>query len=301
MGIKIFQMRLKSIILALFVTFLWSTSFVVIKIGLAEIPALTFAGLRYGIAFLCLLPLMFTRKNAAQFRSLTASDWKKLTVLGLLFYTLTQGAQFLGLSLLPAVTVSLILNFTPAVVAVMGIFLISEIPSKMQWLGMSAFIVGVLVYFLPADLSGGTGLGVAVMLFGVLANAGSAVSGRGVNRGHKLSPVVVTVVSMGIGSVILLAGGIIVQGLPEFSWRIIGILAWLAVLNTAAAFTLWNYTLRHLTAVESSIINGTMLIQIAVLAWVFLGESITYKEIAGMVIAGGGALLVQLKGRKRSV
>ena len=301
MGTKIFQMHLKSLILALFVTFLWSTSFVIIKIGLEEIPALTFAGLRYGIAFLCLLPLMFRKSNAGQFRSLTASDWKKLTVLGLLFYTLTQGAQFLGLSLLPAVTVSLILNFTPAIVAVMGIFLLSEIPSRLQWGGMALFIIGVLIYFLPADLSGGTGLGVAVMLFGVLANAGSAVSGRGVNRDKKLSPVVVTVVSMGIGSVILLAGGIIVQGLPDFSWRIVGILAWLAVLNTAAAFTLWNYTLRHLTAVESSIINGTMLIQIAVLAWVFLGESITYKEIAGMVIAGGGALLVQLKGRKRSV
>jgi len=291
-------MHLKSLILALFVTFLWSTSFVVIKIGLEEIPALTFAGLRYGIAFLCLLPLMFRKSNAEQFRSLTASDWKKLTVLGLLFYTLTQGAQFLGLSLLPAVTVSLILNFTPAIVAVMGIFLLSEIPSKLQWGGMALFIIGVLVYFLPADLSGGTVLGVAIMLFGVLANAGSAVSGRGVNRDHRLSPVVVTVVSMGIGSVILLAGGIIVQGLPEFSWRIAGILGWLAVLNTAAAFTLWNYTLRHLTAVESSIINGTMLIQIAVLAWVFLGESIPYKEIAGMVIAGGGALLVQLKSRQ---
>ena len=40
--------------------------------------------------------------------------------------------------------------------------------------------------------------------------------------------------------------------------------------------TIWNYTLRTLTAMESSIINGTMLIQIAVLAWIFLGEDISF-------------------------
>jgi drug/metabolite transporter (DMT)-like permease len=50
---------------------------------------------------------------------------------------------------------------------------------------------------------------------------------------------------------------------------------------------------------ESSIINGTMLIQIAVLAWIFLGEEISPKEIFGMIIAASGALLVQLKFYKR--
>ena len=50
---------------------------------------------------------------------------------------------------------------------------------------------------------------------------------------------------------------------------------------------------------ESSIINGTMLIQIAILAWIFLGESITIKEISGMVIATIGAMLVQIKLRKK--
>ena len=38
---------------ALFVTFLWSTSWVLIKIGLDQIPALPFAGLRYTLACVC--------------------------------------------------------------------------------------------------------------------------------------------------------------------------------------------------------------------------------------------------------
>jgi len=39
--------RLRAILQALIVTFLWSTSWVLIKIGLEDIPAVTFAGLRY--------------------------------------------------------------------------------------------------------------------------------------------------------------------------------------------------------------------------------------------------------------
>jgi drug/metabolite transporter (DMT)-like permease len=46
---------------------------------------------------------------------------------------------------------------------------------------------------------------------------------------------------------------------------------------------------------ESSIINGTMLIQIALLAWVFLDETISPQEAIGMAFAALGAVLVQLK------
>lgn len=135
----------KAILLAILVTFLWSTSFVIIKIGLAEIPPLTFAGLRYTIAFICLLPFAFTRKNSLIIKNLEKRDWYKLILLGFLFYAFTQGTQFLGLSLLPAVTVSLWLNFTPLIVAVMAIFLINEFPTILQWLGVFLFIIGILL------------------------------------------------------------------------------------------------------------------------------------------------------------
>jgi drug/metabolite transporter (DMT)-like permease len=48
---------------------------------------------------------------------------------------------------------------------------------------------------------------------------------------------------------------------------------------------------------ESSVINGTMLIQIALLAWVFLGENLSKSNIVGMLIASVGAILVQLRPR----
>lgn len=293
-----FSPHLSAILLALIVTLLWSTSFVIIKLGLKEIPPLTFAGLRYSLAFVCLMPFLFTQKNITVVKKLEIKDWIKLILLGVVFYAFTQGTQFIGLSLLPAVTVSLWLNFTPIIVAVLAILLINEFPTRLQWVGVVLFIAGILTYFYPVSLSEDQSLGLIVMTIGVFANSISAVLGRSVNRKGNINPLVVTVISMGVGSIVLLAAGIIFQGFPPISFENVLYLLWLAVINTALAFTIWNHTLRTLTAMESSIINGTMLIQIAVLAWVFLGETISAKEMSGMLIAALGAVLVQIKLKK---
>ncbi len=287
--------KLKAILQALLVTFLWSTSFIIIKLGLYELPPMTFAGLRYVIAFMCLLPFALTKKNIIKIKKLKKPDMKKLIVLGIIFYSVTQGAQFLGLSLLPAVTVSLLLNFTPVIVAAAALFFLNEIPTGIQWIGTVLFMAGTVLYFFPVDFSSGQIAGLIVMAAGVSANAASSVLGRSINRTEKISPLIVTVISMGIGSFLLLVTGVIIEETVSISLTNAGYLLWLAVINTALAFTLWNKTLRTLTAMESSIINGTMLIQIAILAWLFIDEPVSLKEGIGMLIAAIGAVLVQLK------
>jgi len=283
---------------ALLVTFLWSTSFIIIKWGLAEIPALTFAGMRYFLAFLFFIPFMVRKKYAAEIKSLTFIQWKKLILLGLVFYTFTQGTQFLGLSLLPAVSVSLMLNFTPIIVALMGLAYLHEKPNFKQWFGVFMFLAGIIYYFYPISFRGNQGIGLAIMAIGVLANSGASVLGREINRNQLISPAIITFISMGVGAVILLAIGITLNGLPALSIKYWLILIWLAAINTAFAFTLWNFTLRTLSALESSIINGTMLIQISILAWFFLDEKFSFTEGTGLIIAAAGIILVQLKSRK---
>jgi uncharacterized membrane protein len=101
---------------------------------------------------------------------------------------------------------------------------------------------------------------------------------------------------MGVGSLLLLAVGFIVEGVPQldlFGW---GIVLWLAIVNTALAFTIWNHTLQTLTAIESTLINNTMLVQIAILAWLFLGEPVSARESIGLILAVMGVLFVQLAG-----
>jgi drug/metabolite transporter (DMT)-like permease len=280
---------------ALFVVFLWATSWVLIKIGLKDIPALTFAGLRYTLAFICLIPVITVTQRKKPLVLISKRSWKRLFLLGVLLYSITQGASFLALAFLPAVTVNLLWSFSSITVAGMGILWLAERPSRLQWLGIGLATLGAIIYFYPVVLRVNQAFGVFVSLVGILANAGAVILGRNVNREGIISPLVVTFISMGFGSIALLVVGIAVQGLPELTMQNWAIIGWLAVVNTAFAFTVWNHTLRTLSAMESSIINGTMLLWIPVLAIIFLGESITGKEFLGLIVAGVGTLVVQLR------
>lgn len=288
--------RLFAVLQGLLVTFLWSTSWVLIKIGLEDIEPLPFAGLRYGLAFLILLPFALRRGSL---RGLSGSQWRALLLLGLVMYALTQGSQFLALAYLPAQTTSLVLSFTPALVALLGMTLLAEPMRPAQGWGILLYLAGAVLYFYPAALPGTQVVGLVVIGIGLLANAFAGILGRAVNRARDLGPLTVTVISMGFGSLLLLVTGVAVSGPPRLDLGGWGIVAWLALVNTAFAFTLWNHTLRTLSAMESSIINNTMLIQIAVLAWIFLGESLGPRQLVGLTIAATGILLVQIHGRSQ--
>ncbi len=250
----------RAVLEALLVAFLWSTSWVLIKIGLEEIPAVTFAGLRYTLAVIGLFPFALRGQGMRAIRQLQRRDWIRLSALGLVFYTLTQGAQFVGLAYFPAVTVNLALSLTAVVVALLGAVVLQERPGKQGWFGIALSVTGAFVFFYPAGVPGGIGIGLLAVIIGVLANAGAALLGRAINRRGDLAPLTVTVASMAIGGGLLLVLGLIFQGMPALSLASWAIIAWLALINTAFAFTLWNRTLRILSASESAILNNTMMI-----------------------------------------
>lgn len=289
--------HVRAALLALFVTFLWSTSFVLIKVGLQQnIPPLTFAGLRYTMAFLVLLPLaLLSPARRAVLRRLSAVDWLRLAALGVIYYAITQGTQFIALDRLPSATVSLFLNFSAVTIALLGMVFLKEYLTGWQWAGVAVSLVGAVIYLHPIGFPAAQVVGVIAVVSGMLANSVSSVLGRAVNRGGGLPPLVVTAVSMGVGALLMLALGLLTEGWPILtaqSWLLIAVLA---LVNTALAFTLWNLALQVLSAAESSVINNTMLIQIAVLAWLFLGEALDAKAVTGLALAALGTLLVQLR------
>lgn len=282
---------------AAFVTFLWSTSWVLIKVGLAaDLPPLPFAGLRYAVAALCLLPFaLATAERRNLLAALDRRSWRSLSALGLLYIAVAQGGQFAALALLPASAVSLLLSLTPIAVGLGSGALLGEKPTPLQAAGTFVAVSGAALYFFPTGASLPSAAGLAAGLVALLSNAGSALLGRRVNRDTHLPPLLVTFVSMSIGAAALLGAGVAAQGWPALGPRELAIVAWLAVVNTAFAFTLWNRSLRVLTAVESSVLNGLMLPQIALLAVLFLGESLSGRQVVALVLAAAGALAVQIR------
>jgi drug/metabolite transporter (DMT)-like permease len=284
---------------AFFVTFLWSSSFVIIKYGLLEIPALIFAGFRYMIASLILLALVLAiPSQRAGLKRLSKKWWKLLAVYGFLYYTLTQGTHFLGLALLSATMVSFILNFTIILVVILGTLFLHEPPNKAQLALIAVALVGAYLFFVPIDLGVTALLGILVMMVGLVANALSAIVGRAVNRSREMPALLVTAVSMVIGASVLLVVALLTNGLPALSPAAFFTILWLAVVNGALAFTMWNHAMQYLRVVETTIINSTMMVQIAILALAFLGETLTPWDWIGIALLMTAAVGIQIVHRR---
>ena len=289
-----------AVLQALLVTFLWSTSWVLVKVGLDDLDLrpLSFAGMRYALAAALLLPFGVRAIRAAHAaKPMTGRLAGRVALYGLLFVAIAQGAQFAALAVLPATAVSLVLSSIPAVVALMALVGRSERATLAQLGGIGLLMLGALLYFGPFDVAGDDVAGFVAAAICVMAAALSSHLGRRLARdaiGRLGGPVGLTAASMAVGAAALLAIGLAVEGWPHVGlagWLVIG---WLAAVNTAFAFTLWNHTLRTLTAVESSVVNNTMTIQIAVLAVVFLHERVEPLQLAGLALAAVGAAVVQL-------
>jgi drug/metabolite transporter (DMT)-like permease len=287
---------------ACLVTILWSSSWVIIKFGLEEIPPLIFAGLRYSIASFILLMLIGARRERrVALKGRTKKWWATLSLYGLIYITATQGTQFLALNYLPAITLSLILNLTPIFVLAMSIPWLKETPSLTEIFFIIVGLVGILIYFYPLDFIGVSILGLLIGIFSLAANSLSSIIGRAINRAQDTPALLVTGISMSIGSVVLLVLGFtteVVTPLSLTSWLWI---LWLAVLNTALAFTLWNKAMRDLRAIDTTLINSTMMPQIILLSIVFLGEFPDLMGWIGLFLLAIGIAAVQvLQARKRN-
>lgn len=284
---------------ALLVTFLWSTSWLLIRVGLEEIPPLTFAALRYSIAVLVLWGVTLFTGRIPEVKKLPKNYLPGLILLGIVFYTITQASQFIALNHLEASTLSLLLSFSTILAATIARTLLNEKTRLQQWLGVIAYVISALV-FLQTRLGDGNGnwIGYSSAAVGVISNVAAGILGRAINKTKRISSLLVTLISMSAGSLVLLVIALFIDGVPHLGYRELGILGWLAVINTAFAFVMWNRAQQDLQAVETSVINSTMLFQISILAVLFLGEDLSSMQWSMIIIGGIGTLLVQLPTRK---
>lgn len=288
------SVRLKAILQALFVAFIWSTSWVFIKVGLNDVPPLLFAGLRYAIAALSLWILLLFSPERKLIRSITAKTWISICLIGLFYYALTQGSQYLGLKYLPTVTVNLILGLSTIVVALLGTTLIKEHLTMIQWLGVLLTPLGAFFYFFPVQIPSGAEIGLLIVTVGLFSGAVGTIVSWDINRSDHLPPLILTTLSITIGSVLMLVGGVVTEGFPPIPIKTWAIIIWMAFANTAFAFVVWNKAMRILAAAEISMINNTLMVQVPILAVLFLGETITSRQLLGMGLIIAGVILVQV-------
>jgi len=138
----------------------------------------------------------------------------------------------------------------------------------------------------------------AITLLSGLGWAIYMVGSRQVLTKDRLKPFNLTFFPMVFGAILLLVAAMLAEQLPTMTAQGWIITLWLSLVNTALAFLLWNHALERVEAFKLSILQNTMLIQIAILAWVFLGEELTLMKLTAMSMVFIGVILVQVTRKK---
>jgi drug/metabolite transporter (DMT)-like permease len=289
--------RLVAVGQALLVTFIWSTSFVVTKwIYALGVQPLTLSGLRYGLAVLLLAPLWWNRRP----RAVTTSQprlplWLPL-LLGLAGYAVNAGGYNIGLFYLDASQVGLLLGMNNTLqVLLWSALLLREWPTRLQGIAIGGALLGVFLFHYPSGL-GASGPAGALPVLAAGVGYGLWIVGNRSLLG-KTGALDLTWRSMAWGSGALILAALAREGLPRIPATAWGLIVLLAAVNTAFAFTLWTHTQRSLASYESAVINNTMTVQIALLAFFFLAEPLTPVRWAAIVLVSACTLIVHLRQR----
>ena len=141
--------RRVAIALGVVVTFLWATSVVLIRLGLTEedVEPIGFAGVRFTLAAILLLPLALPRLRAVRVWAAGRRSLVGVAIYGLLMFCVAQVGFYVALGDLSAATVGLLMGLAPVVTAVVTMRSSHERASLLQVVGIGVLIGGVVVYF----------------------------------------------------------------------------------------------------------------------------------------------------------
>ncbi|WP_346317624.1 DMT family transporter [Chitinophaga sp. YIM B06452] len=279
----------KGLISIIFVMLIWGSSFTVTKLVVTEVPPFVFAGIRNLIGCAALLPFYLVRRRKVK----QPLPYKKLVLMGLAGTTLYYFVFNTGMKLVSASTGALIEGLVPVAIAIPAAIILREHLSKRTIAGIVLSVSGViLVGFIGnAEKSQNALLGSFLIVGAVLLWSAYTLLSRSVKDSDT---VLVTTVSTFIGTALSLplpAYEIIVHGMPDISWRAWAGMVYLGIFATAVAYSLYNQALENLPAAQvGNFLNLNPVIG-ALIAFIFLKDSLTTLQLAGGVLVLAGIWL----------
>lgn len=279
--------------------FLWSTGFIVARLGLPYAPPLSFLILR-GLGVLAvLLPIVF----------LLRAPWPHgqvlhIAVAGLLLQAGYLGGVWAAIKLgMPAGLAALIVGMQPILTAAAAP-LIGERAGPRQWCGVLLGLAGVaLVVQAKLQLGGVSAAGIGLCVLALLSiTAGTMYQKRWCPRFDLRTG---TVIQFGATVAALLPLAVALEGLDlrfsSVTWNLDFILAWLwsvFALSIGAIFLLFTL-IRRSRALEVTSLLYLTPPTTALMAWLLFNEAFSPLALAGMALAVLGVAFVVKKPRNK--
>jgi len=269
---------------------IWGSTWLFIKLGLADLPPLTFAGIRFLLASIILSALILAR-GVRWPRS--RRDWFLIAIVGLLQFTLNYGLVFWGEQHIPSGLAAVLQSTFPVFGLVIAhLYLPQERMTPAKVFGVMLGVVGVSIIFSHQLAIAGR-----MALFGSIALVFSAFFGAYSNvlvkaYARAIDPQVLAAGQMLCGFPPLLALGIATEGNPfRFHWTTMAAisLAYLVVVGSVIAFALYYWLVRHMDVTKTMLIALVTPVVAVVLGLIVLNEKLNWR-----LFAGGGCIIVGL-------
>lgn len=276
----------------------WGTTWIFIKVGLADLPPITFAAARFLLAVAILLPIIWIR-DLPWPRS--AAEWKLIALTGFLQFSINYSAVFWGeqyiTSGLAAVLQSMITVFG---LVLAWIFLPAERITPVKIFAVVLGLIGVAVIFIEQlQIENVLAFaGCAAIVIGAYAAAQASILIKA--RGSSLHPASLVCAQMICGLPAILIYALVVEGNPfsfNWTWTAVACILFLTVFGTIAAFWLYYWLLSKIESTKAMMISLVTPLIAVLIGAIFLGERLPPQTLLGGVLIIGSIGLIVLRRR----
>jgi len=281
---------------------IWGSTWLFIKLGLADLPPLTFAGIRFLVASLILSALILAR-GVRWPRS--RRDWSLIAIVGLLQFTLNYGLVFWGEQYIPSGLAAVLQSTFPAFGLVIAhLYLPYERLTTRKVIGVLMGVVGLAIIFSNQLTIAGH-----LALLGSVALVASAFFGAYSNvlvkaYAREIDPQVLAAGQMIFGFPPLLIIGIATEGNPfRFHWTMTAVisLAYLVVVGSVIAFALYYWLVRHMEVTKTMLIALVTPVVAVLLGMIVLHEKLNWRLFVGAACIISGIGLIVWRNRQKTV
>ncbi|QQS41731.1 MAG: EamA family transporter [Acidobacteriota bacterium] len=282
------------ILVWLILCLIWGTTWLFIKIGLDDLPPVTFAYLRFLLAALVIGAVM--RIGGLSFPR-TRAHWRLLALTGVLQFSINYSLVFWSELYITSGLAAVL----QATIPVFGLFLAKfHLPEeKLTALKVSALAIGLVgvavIFYEQLRLESYMAFaGSVAIVVGAYAAAHASVLTKA--KGSGLGPEGLVFGQMICGLPALIFVGLVFEGNPlgfSYSAKAITSVLYLSLVGTIAAFWLYYWLLRRVESTSAMTIALVTPLIAVIFGAVFLGESLRPQVmIGGLLILSGVGLIV---------
>ena len=287
------------ILIWLILCLIWGTTWIFIKIGLEDLPPISFAAARFILAIAILLPVIWIRKLPLP---RTASEWKLIVLTGFLQFSVNYSSVFWAEQYITSGLAAVL----QAMITVFGlllawIFLPAERITKLKVFAVCLGIVGVAVIFIEQLRieSVMAFAGCVAIVFGAYAAAQASILIKA--RGSSLHPASLVCAQMICGLPALVIYSLVAEGNPttfHWTWRAIACVLYLSLAGTIAAFWLYYWLLSRIESTKAMMISLVTPLIAVLIGAIFADERLPPQTLFGGVLIVGSVGLIAIRRRQ---